>query len=246
MTDNASPTVALRVRDAEVSYGPIRAVRGVSLDVVDREITALVGANGAGKSSLLKAVAGLVPLRAGRVELPVGRDIARVQAHKRVQDLGIALVLEGRGIFAQMTVEENLLVGRRVGERRERGEGAVDRVFDLFPALKARHKTGAGFLSGGEQQMLAIARALLTEPRVLLVDEPSTGLAPKLVQEIFERMGELMHADHLAILLVEQNTQIALSVSQRAYVIERGRIVLDGLSNEVLLDPRLHGAYLSN
>jgi len=242
--------VAIRVIDAHVRYGAIKALQGVSVDILRGQLTALVGANGAGKSTLLHAIAGLVPLSSGRIEAPVGHIITEVPSHVRVRRLGIALVLEGRGILTQMTVEENLLMGLRIGVARrnlslEERAARLDEVLALFPALGQRAKLGAGLLSGGEQQMLAIARALLMEPDVLLVDEPTTGLAPVLLREIFASIRKLLESRALTVFLVEQNTDVALQLSSSAYVLERGHIVLSGNAAEVARDPRLRSAYLS-
>ncbi len=239
----------LEVRDLGVAYGGISAVRGVSFDVRRGEIMTLIGGNGAGKSSILRAISGLVP-RAGRV-LYEGRDLARVPAHAIV-GLGIAHVPEGRGIFGNLTVAENLRLAtwqRRFGPGRKRGRvGAeiaadLERVFAIFPRLKERLRQPGGTLSGGEQQMLAVGRALMCRPSLLLLDEPSMGLAPLLVREIFRVLAEI-NAAGTTILLVEQNANMALRTAHRAHVLEIGAIVRSGSGAELLGDPAVRAAYL--
>ena len=242
--------VAVRVTDAEVSYGAIRALQGLTMDVPGGELVALLGANAAGKSTLLRAIAGLMSLQAGCVEVPAGRDIRAFSAHQRVRELGIALVPEGRGVLTRLTVDENLAMGRKIGTLRA-GRGVVEsarteeEIFDLFPALGARRKLTADRLSGGEQQMLAIARALLMEPEVLLIDEPSIGLAPVLVKEMFDSLRKLLEARRTTIVLAEQNAELALGIASLAYVVVRGQIVLAGDAADVARDPSLGDAYLS-
>ena len=226
----------LELRDLRVSYGHIQAVRGVSLGVREREIVALIGPNGAGKTSLLGAVAGLLR-RAGGEALLDGELLPSGKAHAAVRR-GIALVPEGRAILARMTVEENLILAAE----RHPGE-SIEPELKRFPSLERRRRVPAGSLSGGEQQMLAISRALLLRPRVLLLDEPSMGLAPVLVQQIFAAIRGI-HQAGMTILLVEQNARMALSVAQRAVVLERGQIVLEGDPKELASDPRVQAAYL--
>jgi len=239
----------LEVRALGVAYGGILAVRDVSFEVRRGEIVTLIGGNGAGKSSILRAISALVP-RAGTVTYE-GRDLARVPAHEIV-GLGIAHVPEGRGIFGNLTVAENLRLAtwqRRFGPGRRRGgAGAeiaadLERVFAIFPRLKERLRQPGGTLSGGEQQMLAVGRALMSRPRLLLLDEPSMGLAPLLVREIFRVLGEI-NREGTTILLVEQNANLALRAAQRGHVLETGSIVRSGTGAELLGDPAVRAAYL--
>jgi branched-chain amino acid transport system ATP-binding protein len=235
----------LEVRGLCVAYGGIRAVRDVSFEVGRGEIVTLIGGNGAGKSSVLRAISGLVP-RAGTVVYE-GRDLASVPAH-RIVGLGIAQVPEGRGIFGNLSVEENLRLAtwqRRFGRDRAARDIAPDlaRVFAIFPRLEERLRQPGGTLSGGEQQMLAVGRALMCRPRLLLLDEPSMGLAPILVREIFRVLGEI-NAAGTTILLVEQNANMALHVAHRAHVLETGAIVRSGTGQELLGDPAVRAAYL--
>jgi branched-chain amino acid transport system ATP-binding protein len=238
----------LRARDVDVSYGPIRAVQEASITVEDGSVTALVGANGAGKSSLLKALLGLVPMKAKELSVR-GVDVRRLSTRARVRDLGFVLVPEGRGVFTGMTVDEGLEMGRRVGRYREKSgkvRAAVDisTVFDLFPNLRDRRRQLGQQLSGGEQQMLAVAKSLLMAPSILLVDEPSVGLAPMIVRGIFETLETIMRQYAVSILLVEQDSKLALDVADYAYVIEHGRVVAEGTSDVVKELPQLRAAYL--
>jgi len=236
-----SGTPLLEVRDLRVAYGQVQAVRGVSLSVPEGGFVTLIGPNGAGKTSLLSALAGLVRPAAGTVRL-AGRDVTGVPAHAAVA-AGISLVPEGRAILGRMTVEENL---RLAGElRRPRGElaAAIEEQYRRFPILGERRALPAGTLSGGQQQMLAFARALVARPRILLLDEPSMGLSPLLVQQVFE-IVEAIHREGATILLVEQNARLALSVSREAYVLERGQVVLEGPSRDLAADPRVRASYL--
>jgi len=230
----------LEARGLEVSYGGIRAVKGIDLQVGEGELVSLIGANGAGKSSTLRAICGLLPARAGRI-LFAGEDVARLQTHE-LPRRGLVMVPEGRGVFAQLTVAENLAMGAYA-----RGDGEValdlERQFETFPRLKERRTQVAGTLSGGEQQMLAIARALMARPRLLLLDEPSMGLAPRLVAKIFEIVRDIA-ARGVTILLVEQNARLALEVAQRGYVMESGSIGLAGEARSLLENPRVREAYL--
>jgi branched-chain amino acid transport system ATP-binding protein len=230
----------LELSDVKVSYGGISAVKGVSLEVARGEIVALVGANGAGKTSVLKAIIGLVPLSGGSVRL-LGRDVAGVATHRRVA-LGATLVPEGRAIFAGLTVRENLDLGAFLRRDKQARATRLSRVIDLFPRLGERLSQSAGTLSGGEQQMLAIGRAMMGEPKVLLLDEPSLGLAPKLVSQIFESIRSIAKTG-ITILLVEQNTRLALETAARAYVLSTGEIVLSGPSRELREDSRVRAAY---
>lgn len=232
---------ALRVSDLRVSYGGIAAVKGISLAVDKGEIVTLIGANGAGKTSTLKAIVGLVPAQAGEITL-FGEPI-RGMATPRIAGKGVALVPEGRAIFGNLTVAENLELGAFL-QREPAGMAArLDRVLQLFPRLSERMAQQAGTLSGGEQQMLAIGRALMSDPKLLLLDEPSLGLAPKLVEQIFEAIVEVARGG-LTILLVEQNTRLALETASRAYVLVTGELALAGSCPELREDPRIKGAYL--
>ena len=230
----------LELTDLRVAYGRIEALRGVSLSLRVGERLALIGANGAGKTTLLKAVAGLLPLLDGRVQLQ-GADVTTQVAHLRLPQ-GMALVPEGRGIFADLTVHENLLMGAYC-----RDDDAIDSDLDSqyrrFPRLAERREQAAGTLSGGEQQMLAIGRALMGRPRLLLLDEPSMGLAPIMVERIFAVLREVC-ADGVTLLLVEQNARLAMQLCERTVVLEHGAISLQGDSAELARDPRVMAAYL--
>ncbi len=233
----------LEVSDLHVSYGHVQAVRGVSLRVRAGQIVTLIGPNGAGKSSTLCAVAGLVRPERGAIRLE-GRDVAGLPSHRAVAE-GVVLVPEGRAVLARMTVEENLVVAVEGSPRGEveRLWEALEEQYRRFPVLGDRRRQPAGTLSGGEQQMLAMARGLLARPRILLLDEPSMGLAPLLVRQIFDIVAQI-HREGTTILLVEQNARLALEVSDHAYVLERGQIALEGPSRELAADPRVRAAYL--
>jgi branched-chain amino acid transport system ATP-binding protein len=233
--------LALRVSDLRVSYGGIAAVKGISLEVARGEIVTLIGANGAGKTSTLKSLVGLVPIAGGDVSL-FGEALRGVATHK-VVGRGVALVPEGRAIFGNLTVAENLELGAFLNREPVERAKRLERVLRLFPRLSERMAQEAGTLSGGEQQMLAIGRALMGDPKLLLLDEPSLGLAPKLVEQIFEAIVEIAKGG-LTILLVEQNTRLALETAARAYVLVTGEIVLSGACAELREDPRIKGAYL--
>ena len=239
--------IALDARGICVNYGAIRAVQDVSLTVPARQVTALVGSNGAGKSSILKALAGHVQLSGGTVEC-AGVDVTAVPGRQRVIDAGIVLVPEGRSTFVTMTVLENLRIGLRIGAKRvaagHESRFRLEDVWELFPVLHERRNQRAQYLSGGEQQMLAIGRALLMCPSILLVDEPSMGLAPLMVRRIFDVMAEVFTATGVAVLLVEQDTAIALDVATDAYVLEHGHIVAAAPAAELREDERLRAAYL--
>jgi branched-chain amino acid transport system ATP-binding protein len=230
----------LEVRGLKVNYGPLQAVRGVDLLLQSGEITALMGANGAGKSTTLLALSGLLPKTSGSVHFE-GEDISRLAPHQIVAR-GIVQVPEGRAILTTMTVQQNLELGAYRHRRRNTGAD-FDYVFTLFPRLKERLNERAGNLSGGEQQMLAIGRALMAKPRLLMLDEPSMGLAPMMVQEIF-RVMRAMNADGLTLLLVEQNVRQTLKLAQRGYVLENGSLALQGTGRELLDHPRVLAAYL--
>jgi branched-chain amino acid transport system ATP-binding protein len=231
----------LAVQGLEVRYGGIRAVKGIDLGVDEGEVVCLIGANGAGKTTSLKALAGLLPAAAGSIRY-AGRDIAGLPVHQRVR-LGLALVPEGRGVFPRLTVEENLRMGAYCRSDRDGIVADLERMRGLFPRLKERNAQSAGTLSGGEQQMLAIARALMGRPKVLLLDEPSMGLAPLAVAKIFETI-RLIAAEGMTLLLVEQNARLALETSRRGYVLEGGRIVHQDESAALLASPKVRAAYL--
>ncbi len=234
-------TALLEVRDLQVDYGPVRAVQGIGFKVRQGEIRTLVGANGAGKSTTLLALSGLVHPRAGSIRFE-GEELTRLKTHQIV-DRGLVQVAEGRAILTTLSVRENL----ELGAYRRRDRTAIardfDRVLHLFPRLAERIDGLAGNLSGGEQQMLAIGRALLAKPRLLLLDEPSMGLAPIIVQDIFRTL-RMINAEGLTIFLVEQNVRQALKIAQHGYVLESGRIVLDGSGRALLDDPKVLAAYL--
>lgn len=229
----------LQIDDIHVYYGAIHAIKGVSFEVNEGEIVALIGANGAGKSTILKTVSGLLRPRTGSVIFR-DEDITRVPAHKLVNK-GLAHCPEGRRIFLQMSVQENLDMGAYI--RKDDVSGSLEEVFELFPRLKERRKQIAGTLSGGEQQMLAMGRAMMSRPRLLMLDEPSMGLAPILVDQIFEIIKNL-HAAGTTILLVEQNARAALQIANRAYVLETGNITLSGTGAELAQSDAVRKAYL--
>ncbi len=239
---SAAPPL-LEVSDLRVSYGHVQAVRGVSLRVQAGQIVTLIGPNGAGKSSTLGAVSGLVEAERGAIRLE-GRDVSALPSHRAVAE-GVVLVPEGRAVLARMSVEENLQIAVEGSPRGdvERLWEALEEQYRRFPVLGERRRQPAGTLSGGEQQMLAMARGLLARPRILLLDEPSMGLAPLLVRQIFDIVAQI-HREGTTILLVEQNARLALEVSDYAYVLERGQIALEGPSKELAADPRVRAAYL--
>ncbi|HSW20024.1 MAG TPA: ABC transporter ATP-binding protein [Ramlibacter sp.] len=232
----------LELHDVELAYGAIRAVKGVSLQVRAGEVVAIIGANGAGKSTLLKAIAGLHPVAGGRIVLG-GADCSRTPAHHRVR-LGVALSPEGRGVFADQSVEDNLILGGYlVRADRAKVQVRIDREFARFPRLLERRNQAAGTLSGGEQQMLAISRALMCDPKLLLLDEPSLGLAPLIAADIFRAILQLREAG-MTIVLVEQMANQALAVADRGYVLSTGRVELEGTGRELLDNPAVRAAYL--
>ena len=231
----------LRLEQLQVSYGGIRAVKGIDIEVGQGELVCLIGANGAGKTTTLRAVTGLVRAAAGRV-LYDGQDITGLRVPE-IARRGLALVPEGRGVFAQLTIEENLAMGAYARNDRAAVATDVERAFTLFPRLKERRSQTAGTLSGGEQQMLAIARALMSRPRLLLLDEPSMGLAPLMVERIFEVVRTIA-AEGVTLLLVEQNARLALETSHRGYVLEGGLVSISGEAKTLLGDPRIREAYL--
>jgi branched-chain amino acid transport system ATP-binding protein len=231
----------LALQGLQVAYGGIRAVKGIDLEVAQGELVCLIGANGAGKTTTLRAITGLVRPAAGRV-LYDGQDIAGARVHD-IARRGLALVPEGRGVFAQLTIAENLAMGAYARRDRAAVAGDEERVYALFPRLKERRAQTAGTLSGGEQQMLAMARALMSRPRLLLLDEPSMGLAPLMVERIFEVVRAIA-AEGVTLLLVEQNARLALEASHRGYVLEGGLVAVSGESRSLLGDPRIREAYL--
>jgi branched-chain amino acid transport system ATP-binding protein len=232
----------LEVSNLEVSYGSIRALHGVSLKVPEKSIVTLIGANGAGKSSTLRALSGLIKARAGTVTYD-GADITNLAPHKLVAR-GLCQVPEGRMIFPNLTIDENLRMGAFLRRDAKAIAADMDYAFTIFPRLLERRKQLAGTMSGGEQQMLAIARALLSKPKFLMLDEPSLGIAPLLVKSIFEKIVEINRTTGLTILLVEQNANLALEVSSYAYVLETGKVILEGPSTEVKANPQVQAAYL--
>ena len=240
MSENRKPL--LKVDDINVYYGAIHAIKGISFEVYPDEIVTLIGANGAGKSTTLNTIAGLLRPRTGSVTFD-GVNLASIPSSKVVSH-GMALCPEGRRIFQQMTVRENLEMG---GYTRPTSEipGSMEEMFTRFPRLKEREKQIAGTLSGGEQQMLAMARALMSKPKLLMLDEPSMGLAPILVEQIFDIVKEL-HQSGVTVLLVEQNAQMALSIADRAYVLETGRISMEGPAQELLTNDNVIKAYLGS
>jgi branched-chain amino acid transport system ATP-binding protein len=229
--------VLLEVKNLEVHYGGIRAVKGIDLEVAQGELVCLIGANGAGKTTTLKAICRLVASRAEALSY-AGQDISRAQVHELPRK-GLVMVPEGRGIFPQLTVEENLAMGAYA----RGGNASPEKQYATFPRLKERRTQVAGTLSGGEQQMLAIARALMSEPKLLLLDEPSMGLAPMMVARIFDVVREIA-ARGVTILLVEQNARLALEAAHRGYVMESGEISLSGKASELLDNPKVREAYL--
>ncbi len=233
----------LEIKDMAVAYGRIEALHGISISVEEGELVTLIGANGAGKTTTMRAISGVRPLSRGSIMFD-GQDITKMKAYKRVI-AGIVQSPEGRGVFPGMTVQENLDMGHygRKFENKTEYQETLDRVFELFPRLGERRTQVGGTMSGGEQQMVAIGRALMARPRVLLLDEPSMGLAPMVIQQIFRIISEI-NAQGTTILLVEQNAQQALSRSHRAYILETGEVVKSGPGKELLADPAIKEAYL--
>jgi len=233
----------LEIRDMTVGYGRIEALHGISLSVEEGELVTLIGANGAGKTTTMRAISGIRPLTKGSIIFD-GQDITKMKAYQRVL-AGIVQAPEGRGVFPGMTVQENLDMGHygRKFESKAAYKATLDRVFELFPRLEERRAQFGGTLSGGEQQMVAIGRALMARPKVLLLDEPSMGLAPMMIQQIFKIVTEINN-NGTTILLVEQNAQQALSRSSRAYILETGEVVKSGPGPELLADPAIKEAYL--
>ncbi|MET4236157.1 branched-chain amino acid transport system ATP-binding protein [Bradyrhizobium sp. LA6.10] len=232
----------LACENLEVFYGAVAALKGINLQIERGEIVALLGSNGAGKTTLLRTLSGLVRPRSGELTFD-GVKLGNISPERRVK-MGLAHVPEGRRVFPGLTVLENLIVATNAWRRRgESIEGDLDSVMQLFPRLRERAKQHAWSLSGGEQQMLAIGRALMSRPRLLLLDEPSLGLAPRIAEELYEKISDI-NLKGVTVLLVEQNTVLALSVARRAYVIELGRLIIEGASEEIANDPRVREAYL--
>jgi len=234
-------TPLLRLQELKIAYGGIQAVKGIALELHAGETVCLIGANGAGKTTTLNAIAGVLPIAGGDIHYK-GERINALPAHRRLR-AGIALVPEGRGIFTRLTVEENLRMGAYTRKDAAAIEADLERVYTMLPRVKERLAQVAGTLSGGEQQMVAIGRALLSRPRLLLLDEPSMGLAPLIVEKIFEVVQSVAR-DGVTILLVEQNANLALEFAQRGYVMESGRITLTGSGSALLQDPKVRTAYL--
>ena len=231
----------LQVTDLKVNYGVIQAIKGVSFEVNEGEVIALIGANGAGKTTILHTVTVLIALKSGKIEFE-GKDITKMPAHKIVT-LGMAHVPEGRRVFADLSVYENLLMGAFTRKDKDEIAKTLEMVYKRFPRLRERKNQVAGTLSGGEQQMLAMGRALMSHPKILLMDEPSMGLSPLFVNEIFDIIKEVS-ASGTTVLLVEQNAKKALSIADRAYVLETGKIVLDADADVLMNDPSIKKAYL--
>ncbi len=239
MSDAAHPL--LELKKLEVAYGGIHAVKGIDLEVGDGELVCLIGANGAGKTTTLKGICGLLPVKAGKIFYG-GANITGKPAFQLVRR-GLAMVPEGRGVFGALTIEENLAMGAYIRNDGEAIRSDVERVFSLFPRLKERRRQTAGTLSGGEQQMLAMGRAMMSRPKLLLLDEPSMGLAPLMVQKVFETIVTIS-GEGVTILLIEQNAKLALEVSRRGYVMESGEVTLSGDAKSLLHDPKVRAAYL--
>jgi branched-chain amino acid transport system ATP-binding protein len=246
----------LEINDLKVNYGNIEALKGVNLTVSEGEIVSLIGANGAGKSTLLKAIVGLVPLKNGEIIFN-NETIASFHSRKsnlntknihistdRIISRGISMAPEGRGVFAQMTVLENLEMGAFLLKNKPEINRRIEEKYQMFPILKDRRKQIAGSLSGGEQQMLSIARALMSSPRLLLLDEPALGLAPIIIQNIFQTISKISRDEKVTIFLVEQNAKMALGISNKGYVLETGNIVLEDKSSDLLKNPKVKAAYL--
>jgi branched-chain amino acid transport system ATP-binding protein len=231
----------LEIKELVCGYGDMTVLSGVSLEVKEGETVALVGSNGAGKTTLLRAISGLIPLKGGEIRFK-GQDLTRIPAH-RLPNLGIAHVPQGRGILARLTVWENLLLGAHAPRAVKRRGESLERMAELFPILGERRNQSAGTLSGGEQQMLAVARALMLEPELMILDEPSLGLGPIVVETVFQVISDISRRG-VSILLIEQNLVEALKVAQRGYVLETGRVALTGASADLLANPAVREAYL--
>ena len=237
----SDPEVLLKVNNLKVAYGGIQAVKGIRLEVREGELVSLIGSNGAGKTTTMKAITGTLAATSGNIEY-LGKDIHGQGAWDLVKQ-GLVMVPEGRGVFTRMSILENLQMGAYLRDDKDGIAADVDKVFTLFPRLKERSTQLAGTLSGGEQQMLAMGRALLSRPKVLLLDEPSMGLSPLMVDKIFEVISEVASMG-VTLLLVEQNASRALKIAQRAYVMESGQISMQGQAHELLHDPKVRAAYL--
>lgn len=241
MADSSSAAPLLEIRGLTAGYGGAPVLRDVSLHMREREFLAIIGANTAGKSTLLKAISGLLPRTEGEIILN-GVDLTSLPSHK-VAELGVAHVPEGRHVFPDMTVEDNLLMGAYAHHDRAFGRRGLEHVYELFPRLKERRRQLAGSMSGGEQQMVAVGRGMMLEPRLLILDEPSLGLAPLVVKEMHERFLDI-HRGGVSVLLVEQNVSLALHSAERAYVMASGRIEIEGPARQLLDDDRIRKAYL--
>ncbi|RPI14719.1 MAG: ABC transporter ATP-binding protein [Ignavibacteriae bacterium] len=232
----------LRIENLKVNYGAINAIKGISLNVPEKSIITLIGANGAGKTTTLRAVSSVIKVYGGKIFYE-DKDITNIPAHK-VVEMGISQVPEGRLIFSNLTVKENLDMGAYIRNDKHNFQEDLDFIFQIFPRLKERIKQPGGTLSGGEQQMLAISRALMSKPRLLLLDEPSLGIAPLLVKTIFEKIVEINKRLGVTILLVEQNAHLALSIANYGYVLETGNVILEGPAKELESNPQVRKAYL--
>ncbi len=241
MGDTASAEPLLSLHKLEVAYGGIHAVKGIDLEVGQGELVCLIGANGAGKTTTLKGICGLLPVKAGTIRYG-GKNVTGKPAFALVRQ-GLAMVPEGRGVFGALTIEENLAMGAYIRNDNDGIKADIERIYDLFPRLRERRRQTAGTLSGGEQQMLAMGRAMMSRPKLLLLDEPSMGLAPLMVQKVFETIMTVS-SEGVTILLIEQNAKLALEVSRRGYVMESGEITLAGEAKALLHDPKVRAAYL--
>jgi branched-chain amino acid transport system ATP-binding protein len=234
-------TPLLELKGLEVAYGGIHAVKGIDLEVGQGELVCLIGANGAGKTTTLKGICGLLPVKAGKIFYG-GANVTGKPAFQLVRR-GLAMVPEGRGVFGALTIDENLAMGAYIRDDKEGIRSDIERVYHLFPRLKERRRQTAGTMSGGEQQMLAMGRAMMSRPKLLLLDEPSMGLAPLMVQKVFETIVTIS-GEGVTILLIEQNAKLALEVSKRGYVMESGEVLLSGDASSLLHDPKVRAAYL--
>ena len=236
-----APPPLLELSKLELAYGGIQAVKGIDLEVGQGELVCLIGANGAGKTTTLKGICGLQPVKAGTIRY-AGADITGKPAFQLVRR-GLAMVPEGRGVFGALTIEENLAMGAYIRSDKDGIRSDIERVYHLFPRLRERRRQTAGTMSGGEQQMLAMGRAMMSRPKLLLLDEPSMGLAPLMVQKVFETIVTIS-GEGVTILLIEQNAKLALEVSKRGYVMESGEVILSGDASSLLHDPKVRAAYL--
>jgi len=235
------PAPLLELKKLEVAYGGIQAVKGIDLEIGEGELVCLIGANGAGKTTTLKGICGLLPVKAGKIFYG-GADVTGKPAFQLVRR-GLAMVPEGRGVFGALTIEENLAMGAYIRSDADGIKADIERVYHLFPRLRERRRQTAGTMSGGEQQMLAMGRAMMSRPKLLLLDEPSMGLAPLMVQKVFETIITIS-GEGVTILLIEQNAKLALEVSKRGYVMESGEVTLSGDAASLLHDPKVRAAYL--